>query len=257
MAVDTFSIFYYGYEITKENQNLNFSEGGGELTAVIDIGPHTLSELLVKMKTALDAAGALTYTVTADRSTRKITIAASGTFEILVSSGSQIGTGPFSVLGFTGADRTGAATYEGDSVSGDFYAPQFKLQDYVASTDFQEKVQPSINESASGKVETISFGTREFIVMSIKYINDYALNADVIKDNATGIADARRFFQEITRKVPFEFMEDISTPSTFEKVIVETMPGNNRGTGYRMVELVGNGLKGFFEINTIKLRVVN
>ena len=57
MSVDTFSIFYFGTEITEDNQNLNFNEGGPELTAVLEIGSHTHTELETIIKTALDTAG--------------------------------------------------------------------------------------------------------------------------------------------------------------------------------------------------------
>ena len=256
MAAENFSLFLYGMEITQDNQNLNFDEGSGELTAVIEIGPHTLSEMASKIKTAMDAAGTQSYTITLDRASRKFTISAASGFSLLVSSGSQVGTSPWSIIGFTGADKPTATSHVSNGEAASIYKPQFKLQDYTPSTNFKEKVDPNVHESANGEIETVFFGDRSFIEMSIKFITDKPQDNMVIKSNPTGVADARAFFQEMIRKVPFEFVEDIDAPTVFERVLAESLPGNSRATGYRMREMVGDGLPGYFEMNNIKLRVV-
>jgi len=257
MALDTFSKFYFGYTITSANRNLNFSEGGGELTAILEIGAFTLTEILAVVKTAMDSAGALTYTVTTDRDSRKITIAATGTFELLLSTGSQIGTSPFSLLGFTsGVDLTGSASYEGSSESGSQYLPQVTLQDFVTSDDFQETIDANVNEAASGNLEIIGFGIRKFVLMSFKVITNLPMDGHFIKNNVTGLEDARAFFQVIVQKGPIEFMVDRDDTATFQKVILESTPTSSNGTGYRLVELTKNNVRDIFEINGLKFRVV-
>lgn len=256
MALSTFSQFFFGFEITSDNQNLNFDEGGGELTAILAIGTHTMDSIQAIIKTALDAAGGQTYTVSANRTTRLFTISAASGFDLLVSSGTQIGTGPFTLLGFTGSDTGSATSQTSNTEAGSIYSPQFLLQDYTPSDNLQERVDPSVHESSSGKIETVSYGTRSFIEMSIKFINDFNESNGPIKGNSSGVANARSFFQNIIGKVSFEFMANENAPGTFEKVLLESLPGNQDGTGYKMVEMTGQNLPGYFEINNIKLRVV-
>ena len=165
MALDTWSKFYYVDEITDSNRSLNFDEGAGELLAEVERGAYTLDELALAIKTAMDAVGTLVYTVSLDRDTRIFTISSTAPFDLLVSTGTQSAISIFSVIGFTGADRTGLSTYDSNNSSGSAYSVQFKLQDYVAPDYSQEKIQASINESADGTIEVVSFGTRKFIEM--------------------------------------------------------------------------------------------
>ena len=113
MSLATHSKFYYGFEIDETNQYLDFNEGSGELSAELEIGLYSFTDYCAELARALNAAGGSTYTVTGNRTTRKITIAATGTFSLLVSSGSHEGTSAFATAGFTGADRSGSASYEG------------------------------------------------------------------------------------------------------------------------------------------------
>jgi hypothetical protein len=255
MAIDTFSTFYYGQSVTKDTWSINFKEGGGsELEAQVAIGAYTLTDFLVAVKTALDSEGALTYTVSVDRNTRLITISTSSTFSLLVSTGSQNGTSLWSLLGFSGSDRTGASTYTGNLPCGSEYKNQFKLQDFTSSDDFQEKVDPTVLESASGNVEVVNFGTRKLFEMSFKYISNLAGDGSVFRNNPNGLSDARSFFQYITQKKPFEFMQDDSQRSNYKKVILESTPSSSNGTAYKLVELVGQNLPGYYEITNVKMR---
>jgi len=257
MSIETFSIFYFGTEITEDNRNLNFDEGGPELSAVLEIGSHTHTELETVLTTALDAAGALTYTVTFNRTARTYTIAATGTFALLISSGSQIGTGTFTLLGFTGADVTGAATYTSNTTSAQIYEPQFKLQDYVSEDDQQEKIDPSVNEAATGDLEIIAFGIRKILDANIRFATNRDMSlTGVIKNNATGVADLRTFMQTIIDKGPFELMEDIGNRTLFKKVLLESTPESPQGTAYRLKELsMQNGPTGFFDTGLLRFRV--
>ena len=259
MSIETYSLFYYGITVTSSNQLINFNEGGAELTATVAAGSYTHTELATAVKTALDAAGALTYTVTFNRSDRTYTIAATGTFALLVSSGTQIGTGIFTLLGFTGADLTGAATYTGNNSSGSEYEPQFKFQSFVSNDDNQEKIDATVNETAQGDIEVISFGTREIIELVIRFATDRDVSASGwIKNDASGVANLRSFMQFAITKAPFELMEDIGTKSTYKKVILESTPESPKGTAYKLKELsLSGGPTGFFETGLIKLRVLS
>ena len=257
MALSTFSTFYYGFTITDDNKFLNFDEGGGELSAELQEGAYSMDEMRTIIKTAMDAAGADTYTVTISRADRIFTITSSGTFSLLLSTGTQIGASPFTLLGFTsGVDTASLAAHSGSDAAGFEYRPQFVLQDYVDKDNFQEKIDSSVNESASGKLEVINFGTRKFSELSLKFITDITpQDGKVIKSNSSGVADAQSFLQEITNKNPVEFMGDIDSPDTFDKVVLESTPTSRQGTAYKLDELVAQNLPGYFEINRLKFRV--
>lgn len=258
MALNTFSLFTYGHVITNENQNINFDEGAGELSAQIAIGDYTLGEFAIAVQTAMNTAAVLNvYDVTVNRTTRTLQITGDTVaFDLLITTGSQLGTSAFPLMGFTGADLTAAMTYEGNNASGSKFEPQFLLQDYVNPGDFVESVQSSVNESASGEVETVNFGKKEIVEFSIPFITDIAMDGKVIKNNATGVADARAFFLQVIDKVRFEFIPDIDTPATFFKVILESTPENREGTSFKLKERFRDNLPGIFETGLIRLRVV-
>jgi len=202
MAINSFSIFYFGLKIeggSNANNILNFlepNEGNVELAAEIDPGTYTYAELLTAIKTAMDAVGNLDYTLTVDRSNRIITFTSTDTFELLAGTGSQIGISPFSLLGYSAVDKTGASTYDGDSASGDSYSPQFKFQDFDDKDNFKDRQDASVNVSASGEVEVIFFGLVSFYNMSFKFITSKTgQDGKVIKNNPTGLQDAQLLFQ--------------------------------------------------------------
>jgi len=260
MAIKTFSIFYYGLEITSENNILNFLEpnaGNVELVATIDPGTYVYSDLLTKIKTAMDAVGDETYTITIDRPSKQITITGTDTFELLIGTGAQKGLSPFALLGFTGSiDLTGSSAYISDSESGRSYSPQFQLQDYTPAGNFKKRQDASVNQSASGLVETISFGLVGFFKMSFNFITDLIQDGNVIKTNTNGISDMNSFMVEITKKGQFEFMPDMDDRDAYHKVILESVSGSKDGTGYELKELVAQNLPGYYKLTGIVLREI-
>ena len=257
MSLDTFSTFYYGFVIDEDNYQIDFDEGGAELTADIAVGSYTATGFALAIKDAMDTAGALTYTVTFSRSTRKITISAGSNFTLRCSSGTHIGTGAWTLMGFSGSNKTSASTYTGGAVSGDYYSPQFILQEYVSTDDYQEAVDASVNETASGVVEVVKFGTRSFMECNIKFATDITQDGAVIKTNATGVADLRRFMQYLVSKGPVQFMPDLSDTATFTDMILESTESSTKGTGYRLREMYDRGLPGYFHTGKLKFRVIS
>lgn len=258
MAINTFSTFYYGYEIDSTNNKLDFNEGAGDLIATVASGTYTLTDFLSAVKTALDAAGTQAYTVSVNRGTRLVTISASSNFSLLLSSGASVGESTWSLLGFTqGSDLSATNSYAGLSASGSEYQPQFLLQDYVDSENNQEKRQVSVNESASGVVEVINFGTDKRYRMNIRYITDNTQDGKVIKNNASGVSDARSFLEYCISKGELEFMPDIGTPATYSKVILETTSDSRTGTSFRLRELFQSNLPGYYETGLLTFRVVS
>lgn len=254
MSLTTFSIFYFDFEITNDNKFFNFSEGGPELTAEIEIGSYTATEFGPTIATALNAVGANTYSVSFDRDTRFFTISADANFELLVFSGT-VTPNAYEVIGFTGADRTGDDTYTGDQQSGDFYEPQFIIQDHIDRGNFQKLIDPSVNQTAAGLVEVIRFGVSEFIQMNFKWNTNKASDGHIIKNNPTGVEDLQRFMQYITTKKPVEFMADISDRDEFVKLILESTEEESKGTSYKLREMYDRNLPFYFETGKLVFRV--
>jgi hypothetical protein len=257
MSLTTHSLIYYGHTIDEDGYIFDFSEGGAELNAVLGIGSYTLTEFADELARALNDAGDLDYTVTVNRATRKLTIAASGTFQILCSSGSHVGGVSISPLaGFTGANRTGSASYLGNAASGSAYSTQFIAQNHVASGNEQGVAYGTQNKSASGKVEVVSFGNESFVEFNLKYVTNIVTGSDHIRDDATGVEKLQALMQYLIVKGPIEFMPDEDDTATFESLLLETTPEDSKGLKYKLKEMYGQGLPGFFETGVLKFRVV-
>jgi hypothetical protein len=257
MSLTTFSTFYYNFEFTDNNRYLNFDEGSGELTADLQLGAVSATDAATVVQDALNIAGTFTYVVTFNRDSRSFTISSGdGNFDLLVSTGTT-GSPAWSVIGFSGSDKTGAASYTG-GVAGSEYVPQFVLQDHVSTDNFQALVEPSINKTSSGKVEVIRFGTEKFLQANIKYITNITGAQDnrVIRNNSSGVEDAQDFMQYAITKKPIEYMADIGSRSTFQTFILESTPESQNGTSYRLKELYGQGLPNFFETGPLTFRLI-
>lgn len=254
MALSTFSAFYFlGDKIDTTNQNIDFDEGGGELTAVVAAGSYTITEFAAAIKAAMDTAGGQVYTVSLDRDTRVLTISAAGSFTLRVTTGTNIATSPWSLMGFT-ANQTGTSLV-GDSTAGEVYYNQFVLQDYVSKDDNEQLVDANVNESTAGEFEVIDFGTREFYEFSLRWITNKAGDGKVIKNNPTGLADVRNFLSKIIGKAPFEYMPDRDTRATFDKVVLESIGSDRTGLSYKLSE--EPNLPDYFNVRGIRLRVIS
>lgn len=256
MSLTTFSIFYYDYEVDSDNFQISFDEGSGELTADVDLGSYTATEIAQAVKTAMDATGALIYTVVFNRTDRSFEISSTAPFDLLVSSGMS-SVKLFTKLGFTGADRTGLSIYTG-GVSGDFYAPQFILQDHISTDNQQNLIKPAVNITANGQVEVVRFGVEKFLTLNIKYITNKMNAADskIIRSNPTGVADLQRFMQFITLKKHVEFMPNELSRNTYQTLLLENTPSDKNGTGYLLHELYDKGLPNFFETGKLVWRLI-
>lgn len=254
MSLETFSVFYYGFEFDADHQYIDFSEGGPQLTASVELGAFNPEDLAVKITTAMNVAGALTYSCTFNRTTRIFTISSSGTFSLLIATGTS-GAKAFDVFGFYGSNRTGSSSYSGIA-SGFVYEPQFIIQDHISTDNFQRLVMPSVNKSADGSVEVIRFGTEKFIQANFKFITNKESDNRIIKNNQSGIEDAQDFLQWAIFKKPIDYMPDISIKTNYQKVILESTPDNKDGTGYKLKEMYDRGLPGFFETGTLVFRLI-
>lgn len=258
LSITTKSIFFFGHTIDETNQSLDFAEGAGEIQAILNIRDYTLEEFAIEVVRAMNAAGGQIYSVSVNRTTRKLTISASSNFELLTTSGSRIGTTVFPLMGFTGADKTGADSYEGNNGSGSEYRPQAVFRDYIPFEDSDEAVDSKINESTSGIIETLNFGSRSFMECEIWGITDISQSAtSSIETNGTGRIDARVFMSYGRTKAKMEFMQDRDTPATFHSIILEKTRKSKKGTGYQIIKDFGNGIEGYFTTEGLTFRKVD
>lgn len=116
------------YNINGSNNTIHFDVGGTEYTAELAVGTYTsLSTLLTDLKAAMDSSGSgLTYTLTSSTLTNKITISATGAFDLLFNGGTEkYGAETRNIykensigynLGFKRIDLTGASTYTAQNI---------------------------------------------------------------------------------------------------------------------------------------------
>lgn len=252
----THSRFYFDFEVDSTKNAIDFSEGGPEIQATLSTGSYTMTQFATELQRSLNDAGGLTYTVTVNRTTRIFTIAATGTFELLVSTGSRAGTTAYGSAGFTGADRTGAATYDGNAAAGQEYTTQKMLQSFVDSSDNEGAASATVNRSVSAKVEVVKFGEEKFYEMDFQLITNVAQpEGSVIRNRATGVADFRTFIRFMVTKAPFEFMPDEDAPSTFTKVILESTPESKDGVKFKLKEQFVRGLVNYYNSGLLRMRV--
>ncbi|NVM21122.1 MAG: flagellar filament capping protein FliD [Desulfobacterales bacterium] len=164
------------FTIGATNNKINFKEdGGAELTATIASGTYTISELESAVKTALDAAGSVTYTVSYDNAAQKFTIDDNGTLaqlDILWKTGTNgsegTDTSAASILGFSdSADDTGALEYTGDNEVG------VVVDILISAADTIQDVADAINDANTGvQAAAIFDGTDYYLTLSAKNSGD-------------------------------------------------------------------------------------
>ena len=257
MTTQNRSKWYYGHNIDSLNYFIDFNEGGSNLSAQLNAGSYSFEEMAVEIARAMsEADGAtLTYSCSTNRANRYFIISSTANFSILSSTGAHLGTSALPLMGFTGTDRTGASTYTSNVASGFEYKPQFLLQEYVDFNDFQQAAFSNINKSASGIVETISFGIEKFMECNIEYATNLDLgNNSEIETNLNGVNELRSFLEYATYKRTLEFMPDRDTANNFTKCVLESTAINKDGIGFKLNELYSRGLANFFESGKLTFR---
>lgn len=263
--ITTKSMFYYGHEVDADNNLLDFKEGAGaELTAQLNVGEYTLTDFVTELARALNAAGALTYTVTVNRTTRIITISATGAFTILGATGTHAGNLCLELAGFSLVDTSSDTSHAGSSASGSVWRPQWTIQEYVSFDDNVSSIDGIKRESASGQVETVTYGKRYIMEGNFKFITNVyqppmsSTNASrELENDSSGVSNARAFLAYATEIKPLEFIPDRSDASTFESCILESTPESQDGLAFKLKELYGMNLSGYYETGLLKFRRVS
>jgi hypothetical protein len=258
MSLNTRSKFYYGHTITESNNKISFYEGVSELIAQVSQGSYSLEDFATEVSSALSLAGTQEYTCIVDRVTRKITISASSSFDLLISTGSSVGESAFPLIGFSGSDQTSSNSYEGNLASGSEYIPQFILQKYVDFDDNVSANKSNVFESASGIVQSVSFGQKKIMECNIMFATDInqGINGPV-ETNLTGVSDLRNFMLYLITKGNIEFIPNRDDPGTFTKCFLDKTSSSQDGTGFTLEEMYSKGLANYFETKTLTFRKVD
>ena len=260
MALHTYSKFYYGHTINETNKYINFKENGSatELTAILEVGEYSLTDFVTEVARALNAAAASNITVGVDRATRILTVSTSGTINFLAGSGSQIGSGAFSLMGYVGDSGGFFTQLGGNEPSGFEWIPQFKAQDYVSFEDNQSAIDGVTRKTTSGRVEAVSFGTQKIMDCNWRFITNTQFNSThPIKNDQEGYENARAFMKYAITKADLEFIPDIDIPNTFNKCLLESTPESAEGLGFKLKELYGIGLPDYYETGILKFRLIS
>ncbi len=106
------------YEITDENNLMDFDEGGAELTAELDLGIYSAEDLASEIQLQMRAVGSVDQFCDYSESTHKITNSkTAGTLNLKIKSGTNKTTSPWKLIGYKpSADKTGSLSYEADNV---------------------------------------------------------------------------------------------------------------------------------------------
>lgn len=127
------------WEVTTSNNTIIFNESAGvDLTATLTVDDYTsTTSFLAAVKTALDAAGVSTYTVSQDSTTKKIKIVSNGvggTGIFTIKWTDPDSAGFAALTGFdTSADDTGSLTYMADELK--IHSSEWVKWDFGISTN--------------------------------------------------------------------------------------------------------------------------
>lgn len=252
MALSAPSLFLYGFQITANNQNIQFqvASGGTVLVAVLTPGFYTLATLMTAIQAAMQTADtAHTYTVTANRTLsggtqNRVTISTSGTFlSLLFGSGTLSGSSPSVLLGFNQTDYTGSTTYTGSTSSGTALVTSLRGYNYLRP-EINQKVFGSVNVSASGVKEAIVFQQQQFIQVDFRY-----------ETEAQVVTFWTPLMLWLMQQRLFEFTPEITNPTLFYPVTLESSPVDGKGLGFQFTEHLSEGLPGFYQTGALKFRV--
>lgn len=235
--LNTMSIFYYGIEIKAVGTNLSFQELTGPVrVATLRARFYSLTQLASELQRALRSAGTQDYTVTVDRETRALTISAPANFSILIDGGPFNGSPIWIDLGLGDTNLTGSNSYTGSAVGKEF-KPQFKLLDYVPLERNQRAIDATVNETGSGEVEVIRYGTKKLLECTVDFQTDIPQDpSGWIESNRNGVSKLVDFMEYIVKKAPVEFMADRDDKDTFVTLILESTSNDSRGLGFKVTE---------------------
>lgn len=260
MAINERALFLFGFDIDGFNQFINFKSTslGPVLTAVLTPGNYTGTEFMAEIKSAMELAdanfAAKLYTVTLNRNisggtSNLMTISTNGSFlSILFGTGPNATTNPSSIMGFANSDLTGSTTYSGFTNAGTILIPAMPTWNYLDPESYIMN-DGTKNVSAAGIKETLVFTQMKFFQGQWKYITN---------KNDTQLTQWQAFLKYAVKQLKFEFTSSIlEDPTVFFQCTLETTPGDGNGMGYKLNQMLGDGLYRFYDTGVMKFRINN
>lgn len=249
MALTSKSLFLYGFQVTEYNRSLDFDAGDAELKATLRLGFYSLTSLLTEISRAMQAVDpAHRYTATANRNVaggleNRVSIATNGTtLNLQFATGSRVASSVRTLIGFPGADKTGATSYTGSTTAGTALIPEYVGFNYLPPELFQEKFG-SVNISASGIKEAIVFSEQRFWQAEFKY-----------ETFQNAVEKWAPFMAWATAQRLVEFTPEISKPNTVYEGTLEKTEQSGSGLGFKMPEMIPN-MPGLHRTGLLTFRV--
>ena len=253
----TRSVFYFDTQVVIGSRAIDFNEGGSELQATLNVGNYSATEYAAEIQRALRVVGTQLYTVTLNRTTRKLTIAAPLTFALLSNTGTRPTIAAWAVMGFsTASNKTGTNSYVGDTGTGKEYQTQYPIEKYISEDHSINLENATYNVTPIGLGQQVDFGDGRRVEMNIRLISNatgLSGNMTDFVESATGIVDFMTFIAFAMRKGKIEFMPDNATRSSFVKVILEKTAQDGDA---RRFALANMKTPNFYESDDITFRKV-
>ena len=252
MALTAKSLLLYNFQVTSDNRSIDFKSSllGSEKQATLRLGSYSLSGLMAEVSRAMqEAEPNFEYTVTANRTfnggtENRVTITTDGTYlDLLFASGTRTTSTAAPLIGFNIVDYTGLTSYTGNSSAGVALIPDLVGYNYLGP-NFLRKVFGAVNIAADGSKEAIVFQIQRFLEVQFKY--EPQTKAD------TEWAD---FFDWGIQQKAFEFTPEISSPTTFYEVTLESTSDDSKALGYRMREMLPQ-FPFFYDTGLMKMRQI-
>jgi hypothetical protein len=235
MALREKSLFLYGFEVTSNNRSIDFKTAslGAEKQATLRLGYYSLTGLMTEVARAMvEADPANSFIVTADRTyafglENRVTISTGASFlSLLFGSGSRVSSSAASLIGFNAIDYTALTSYNGSFSAGTAVVPDWVGYNYLGP-DFMRKNFGSVNISASGTKESITFSIQRFFQVEFKY-----------EPQAKVVSQWANLMTWMIQQRAIEFTPEIGTPSLFYECTLEVTGDDGKGLGYSFKELL-------------------
>jgi hypothetical protein len=253
MALTEKTLFLYNFQVTDLNRSIDFRalSGGSILSARLTLGYYSLTSLLNEIMRALNATDPdHIYTATANRNIsgglqNRVTISTNHTYLDFL-----FGTGPLkdstvaTLIGFAPVDRVGATSYTGTLTAGVALVTEKIGYNYLPP-ELYKKNFGSVNVSSNGIKEAIVFQQQSFLQAQFRYEPETKVKSQW-----------RNFMSWATYQREFEITPEITSPSTFYPVTVETTSADGKGLAYKFSEQLSEGLPFHYDTGLLTFRVV-
>lgn len=258
MALETHSRFYYGWQITNQNQYFDYDDGDGVKSVKLSPGYYSTKTLSNELKKKIEEVSEFTYSVIFNRITRKWSITnQTGNFEIKFATGPFVDKSCSAVFGFNPVDISGSASFTSQNVSGYEYKTQFHLQSYRDTNTNRKAIDGLVNKSSNGVIEVIKFGNERFMSCEMLYVTEIVQQfGSIVRTNVNGFNDLIQFMDWCTEKAPIEFMPNEDDQETYQEFILESTDKSTIGLDYEIDEMYDRSLPFYFKTGPLKFRLM-